>query len=49
MEEYLEQIKTIVDQLNLVSAGSIDDEDMIHAALNGLPTEYDSVKTTVRA
>lgn len=48
MEEYLEQIKDIANQLALVSA-SVDDDDLILAALNGLPTDYDPLAITIRA
>ncbi|KAG5547055.1 hypothetical protein RHGRI_012926 [Rhododendron griersonianum] len=48
MEEYLEQIKAIANQLALVTA-SVDDDDLILAALNGLPVEYDPLATTIRA
>lgn len=47
MEQYLEQIKDIVDQLALASSPA-DIEDIILETLNGLPTEYDAFKTTIR-
>lgn len=48
MEEYLEQIKAIANQLALVTT-SVDDDDLILAALNGLPSDYDPLATTIRA
>lgn len=48
MEEYLGQIKIISDQLSLVSS-PIDDEDLKLLILNGLPDEYNALKTTIRA
>ncbi|GMP42726.1 hypothetical protein CsSME_00012370 [Camellia sinensis var. sinensis] len=48
MTEYLTQIKEISDQLRLASS-TIDDEDLVLLTLNGLPEEYDALKTTIRA
>ncbi|KAI0525123.1 hypothetical protein KFK09_004514 [Dendrobium nobile] len=47
MQQYLDQIKTIVD--NIDAAGSIiDTEDIILYILNGLPTAYNPFKTAIR-
>lgn len=48
MEQYWNRIKDIVDQLHLATA-SIDYEDIVLIALNGLPSEYDSFKIAIRA
>ncbi|GMP80811.1 hypothetical protein CsSME_00035781 [Camellia sinensis var. sinensis] len=48
MEDYLGQVKTLSDQLTLVSS-PIDDEDSVLIILNGLPDEYSAFKTTIRA
>ncbi|GMQ08672.1 hypothetical protein CsSME_00052291 [Camellia sinensis var. sinensis] len=48
MEEYLTQIKNLSNQLALASA-VVDDEDLVLITLNGLPDEYDSFKTAIRA
>ena len=48
MEDYLNQFKTISDQLALASA-PVDDEDLVLLVLNGLPDEYNAFKTTIRA
>lgn len=48
MEEYLTQIKEISTQLSLASS-SVDDEDLVLLTLNGLPDEYDALKTAIRA
>lgn len=48
MEDYLGQVKTLSDQLTLVSS-PIDDEDLVLIILNGLPDEYNAFKTTIRA
>ncbi|XP_020694256.2 uncharacterized protein LOC110108085 [Dendrobium catenatum] len=47
MQQYLDQIKTIVD--NIAAAGStIDMEDIVLYILNGLPAAYNSFKTAIR-
>ncbi|XP_028095425.1 putative protein TPRXL [Camellia sinensis] len=48
MEAYLQQFKDISDQIALVTT-PIDDEDLILLVLNGLPDEYNSFKTAIRA
>lgn len=48
MEDYLLQIKIISDQLALVSS-PVEEEDLILIVLNGLPVEYNSLKTAIRA
>ncbi|CAL5415270.1 unnamed protein product [Camellia sinensis] len=48
MEDYLGQVKTLSDQLTLVSS-PIDDEDLVLIILNGLPDEYSAFKTTIQA
>ncbi|CAL5431419.1 unnamed protein product [Camellia sinensis] len=48
MEDYLSQIKVIADQLSLAGS-AIDDEDLVLLTLNGLPSEYNAFKTTIRA
>ncbi|GMP43064.1 hypothetical protein CsSME_00012575 [Camellia sinensis var. sinensis] len=48
IEEYLTQIKELADQLALASS-PMDDEDLVLLTLNGLPDEFDALKTTVRA
>ena len=48
MEEYLNQFKLISDQLALASSPN-DDEDLVLLILNGLPKEYNALKTTIRA
>ncbi|PKU71260.1 Retrovirus-related Pol polyprotein from transposon TNT 1-94 [Dendrobium catenatum] len=48
MTDYLASIKTIVD--NIRAAGRmIDNEDVLHYILNGLPPSYQSFKTTIRS
>ena len=47
MEDYLNHFKVIADQLALVSS-PVEDEDLILLILNGLPDEYNALKTTVR-
>ena len=47
MEAYLAQIKVFSDQLPLARS-AIEDEDLILETLNGLPTEYDAFKTSIR-
>ncbi|PKU86073.1 Retrovirus-related Pol polyprotein from transposon TNT 1-94 [Dendrobium catenatum] len=48
MQQYLDQIKKLED--NIAAAGStVDTEDIILYILNGLPTGYNSFKTTIRA
>ncbi|KAI0510984.1 hypothetical protein KFK09_011600 [Dendrobium nobile] len=47
MQQYISQIKNIVD--NIVASGmKIDPEDIILYILNGLPSTYNSFKTTIR-
>lgn len=47
MEGYLQQIKTLNDQLTL--AGSqVDNEDLVLITLKGLPDEYRAFKTSIR-
>ncbi|PKU73369.1 Retrovirus-related Pol polyprotein from transposon TNT 1-94 [Dendrobium catenatum] len=47
MQQYLSQVKNIVD--NIAAAGSkIDPEDIVLYILKGLPSTYNSFKTTVR-
>ncbi|CAL5350299.1 unnamed protein product [Camellia sinensis] len=48
MEVYLQEIKDLVDQLAL-ACSPICDEDLILLVLNGLPEEYNALKTTIRA
>ena len=48
MEEYLAKIKEISNQLRLASS-MIDDEDLVLITLNGLPDEYEALKTAIRA
>lgn len=48
MEDYLNQFKSISDQLALASA-PVEDEDLVLLVLNGLPDEYNAFKTTIRA
>ncbi|XP_028553338.1 uncharacterized protein LOC114580324 [Dendrobium catenatum] len=46
MAQYLQQIKTIVD--NITSAGSVlDHEDIILYTLSGLPPSYNAFKMTI--
>ena len=42
------QIKELFDQWALASS-PMDDEDLVLLRLNGLPDEFDALKTTVRA
>ncbi|PKU69343.1 Retrovirus-related Pol polyprotein from transposon TNT 1-94 [Dendrobium catenatum] len=47
MEDYLSEIKTIVDQI--AAAGcNLEAEDVIHYILNGLPPPYQSFKSSIR-
>ncbi|PKU82956.1 hypothetical protein MA16_Dca026925 [Dendrobium catenatum] len=47
MQQYLSKIKLKVD--TLIAAGcTLDTEDVIIYTLNGLPTSYQSFKTTIR-
>ncbi|KAI0528949.1 hypothetical protein KFK09_001493 [Dendrobium nobile] len=47
MQQYLAQVKGIVD--NIAAAGSkVEIEDILHYILNGLPTVYNSFKTSIR-
>lgn len=48
MDDYLHQIKELADQLTLASS-PIDEGDLVLLTLNGLPYEFDALKTTVRA
>ncbi|KAI0522886.1 hypothetical protein KFK09_005275 [Dendrobium nobile] len=47
MTVYLSEIKAIVDQI-AAAGSSVDQEDIIHYILNGLPQQYQSFKTTIR-
>ncbi|KAI0496144.1 hypothetical protein KFK09_022451 [Dendrobium nobile] len=47
MQQYLMQIKNLVDNIS-VSGSKIDTEDIILYILNGLPSTYNSFKTTIR-
>ncbi|XP_028098420.1 uncharacterized protein LOC114298114 [Camellia sinensis] len=48
MEDYLLQIKAIADQLSLAGS-AIDDKDLVLLTFNGLLSEYNAFKTTIRA
>ncbi|CAL5351133.1 unnamed protein product [Camellia sinensis] len=48
VEEYLLQIKELFDQWALASS-PMDDEDLVLLRLNGLPDEFDALKTTMHA
>lgn len=47
MAEYLQQVKSLVDTLVVVSS-SIEEEDIVLHVLNGLPTKYHPFKTAIR-
>ncbi|PKU81649.1 Retrovirus-related Pol polyprotein from transposon TNT 1-94 [Dendrobium catenatum] len=47
MQQYLAKIKTIVDTI-AASGSSVDQEDIILYILNGLPSSYNSFKTSIR-
>lgn len=47
IDDYLVRIKDLVDKLATVSV-TIDDEDILLYTLNGLPTEYNSFRTSIR-
>ncbi|PKU78594.1 Retrovirus-related Pol polyprotein from transposon TNT 1-94 [Dendrobium catenatum] len=47
MQQYLMQIKNLVDNI-AVSGSKIDTEDIIIYILNGLPSSYNSFKTSIR-
>ncbi|PKU87463.1 Retrovirus-related Pol polyprotein from transposon TNT 1-94 [Dendrobium catenatum] len=48
MTEYLAAIKTTVDNIRS-AGGTVDNEDVLHYILNGLPPSYQSFKTTIRS
>ncbi|KAI0498995.1 hypothetical protein KFK09_019895 [Dendrobium nobile] len=48
MTQYLQQIKTIVDNISFAGA-TIDQEDVLLYTMNGLPPSYNALKTTIRA
>ncbi|KAI0488074.1 hypothetical protein KFK09_027898 [Dendrobium nobile] len=48
MIDYLATIKTTVDNIR-AAGGTIDNEDVLHHILNGLPPSYQSFKTTIRS
>ncbi|KAI0504101.1 hypothetical protein KFK09_015048 [Dendrobium nobile] len=47
MQQYLMQIKNLVDNIAL-SGSQIDTEDILIYILNGLPSSYNSFKTSIR-
>ena len=47
MHVYFQKIKQIQDRLAAVSV-VLDDEDLLHVALDGLPLEYDSFSSAIR-
>ncbi|KAI0499725.1 hypothetical protein KFK09_017933 [Dendrobium nobile] len=47
MTQYLSEIKSLVDQI-AVAGSSVDNEDVILYILKGLPTSYQSFKTSIR-
>ncbi|PKU60455.1 Retrovirus-related Pol polyprotein from transposon TNT 1-94 [Dendrobium catenatum] len=48
MTDYLASIKSIVDNIR-AAGGTIDNEDVLHYIINGLPPSYQSFKTTIRS
>ncbi|KAI0528921.1 hypothetical protein KFK09_001465 [Dendrobium nobile] len=48
MTEYLASVKVLVDNIN-VAGGSVDNEDVLHIFLNGLPHTYQYFKTFIRS
>lgn len=47
VEEYLKQVKDIVDQLAIAFC-PVSDEDLVFHILHGLPSVYDAFKTFIR-
>ncbi|KAI0496279.1 hypothetical protein KFK09_022593 [Dendrobium nobile] len=48
MTDYLASSKSIVDNIR-AAGGTLDNEDILHYILNGLPPSYQSFKTTIRS
>ncbi|PKU81836.1 Retrovirus-related Pol polyprotein from transposon TNT 1-94 [Dendrobium catenatum] len=48
MQQYLAKVKSIVDTI-ATSGTKIDPEDIVLYILNGLPTQYNSIKTYIRS
>ncbi|KAL0010256.1 hypothetical protein SO802_005364 [Lithocarpus litseifolius] len=47
IDGYFQKIKQIRDKLAVVSV-VLDDEELLHIALDGLPSEFDSFSSTIR-
>ena len=47
IDVYFQKIKQIRDKLTIVSV-VLNDEDLLHVALDGLPSEYDSFSSAIR-
>ena len=47
IDGYFQKIKEIHDKLVAVSI-VLDDEELLHIALDGLPSEYDSFSSAIR-
>lgn len=47
ISEYLQFIKHLFDSLDAVSS-PVDVDDLVLYTLNGFPTEYNSIKTSIR-
>ncbi|KAG5562494.1 hypothetical protein RHGRI_005275 [Rhododendron griersonianum] len=48
MDQYIDEIKICAQKLSAVGY-MVDDEDMIFHTLNGLPTEFDPIKSAIGA
>ena len=46
MSEYLNDVKSVCDQLDSIGSG-VSEQEMIYAALNGLDREYESICTVI--
>ena len=47
IDAYFQKIKQIKDKLAVVSV-FLDDEELLHIALDGLPSEFNSFSSTIR-